>query len=55
MWSTLATAAQVVSVLVAVVIGILSFNQTRQKEAEARKPKPLSHFWNYGSACMRKR
>lgn len=44
MWSTLATAAQVTSVLVAVVISVLSFNQTRQKEAEARKAEAVKPF-----------
>jgi hypothetical protein len=44
MWSTLATAAQVVSVVVAVVISILSFNYTRQKEAEARQAEAARPF-----------
>jgi hypothetical protein len=44
MWSTLATLAQVLSVIVGVVVSVLSFNQTRQKEAEARKVEASKPF-----------
>jgi hypothetical protein len=44
MLSSLATSAQVLSVVVGVVITILSFNFTRQKEAEARQVESARPF-----------
>jgi hypothetical protein len=41
---TLATLGQVVSVVAGVVISILSFNATRQKEAEARQVEAAKPF-----------
>lgn len=40
----LATSAQVVSVMVAVVISVLSFNSSRDKEAEARRLEAAKPF-----------